>query len=315
MTGQGKAIICAVGENTLLARNRKKDSMVLEEQTTHLEKKLEITANQIGKFAMWACFLSVVTHLLFLVCLITFNDEHSLFSNDTLLKAGRIGIIAVVILIVAIPEGLPLAISIAMALSINSLEMDEILIKNIESVETCAMLHDICVGKTGALTKGRMTVSKFHICKQNNATDNDRENYPDTFNMRLEIPTELKEIIKECIISNTDVRIECNDAECKYEPMGQPLEVGLTQFLIDNDEDIQNVFIERNRYSPKLTQIPFDQVLKRKVVVRGIKGNPERVRVYVKGAPEYVIPLCNSTLSMNLGMENFTQDDQVFVLD
>jgi len=57
-------------------------------------------------------------------------------------------------LIVAIPEGLPLAVSIAMALSINKLKDDQILIKNIDSVQTCAMLHDICVGKTGTITKG-----------------------------------------------------------------------------------------------------------------------------------------------------------------
>jgi hypothetical protein len=91
-----------------------------------------------------------------------------------------------------------------------------------------------------------------------NATDNDRDNYPDTFNMRLEIPLELKEIIKECIISNTDVRIECNDTECTYEPMGQPLEVGLINFLIDNEEDIPNIFINRNKFAPKLAQIPFN---------------------------------------------------------
>jgi P-type E1-E2 ATPase len=74
---------------------------------------------------------------------------------------GKIAIIAVVLMIVAIPEGLPLAVSIAMALSINSLKKDEILIKNLESVQTCAMLHDICVGKTGTLTKGIMNVEKF----------------------------------------------------------------------------------------------------------------------------------------------------------
>jgi magnesium-transporting ATPase (P-type) len=268
MTGSGKAIICAVGENTLLARNRHPDSLVLEEQQTHLEKKLDVTANQISKFALMACILSVATQLLFLLCLVLFNSDESLFSNNTLLKIGKIAIVAVVILIVAIPEGLPLAVSIAMALSINALKQDEILIKNLESVQTCAMLHDICVGKTGCLTKGKMTVAKYQICKQTIAIDNDRDNYPDTFNDRLEIPIELKEIIKECIVSNTDVRIECNDEECKYEPMGQPLEVGLIQFLIDNLEDINSVFVDRNKYSPKLTQIPFDQTLKRKIVVR-----------------------------------------------
>lgn len=177
------------------------------------------------------------------------------------------------------------------------------------------MLHDICVGKTGTLTKGKMNVAKFQICKQNNATSNDHENFPDIFNMGLEIPTELKEIIKECIISNTDVRIECNDEECKYEPAGQPLEVGLIQFLIDNEEDIQTAFLNRNKFQPKLTQLPFDQLLKRKVVVRQVNGNPERVRVYVKGAPEYIFSLTNTTLSMNLGMEPFTEEDQTHILD
>jgi P-type E1-E2 ATPase len=62
---------------------------------------------------------------------------------------------------VAIPEGLPLAVSIAMALSINSLKKDKILIKNLESVQTCAMLHDICVGKTGTLTESNMSVAKY----------------------------------------------------------------------------------------------------------------------------------------------------------
>ena len=77
-----------------------------------------------------------------------------MLSNDTILRLSKIVIIAVCMLIVAIPEGLPLAVSIAMALSINKLKDDQILIKNIDSVQTCAMLHDICVGKTGTITKG-----------------------------------------------------------------------------------------------------------------------------------------------------------------
>ena len=134
MSGQGKAVVCAVGENTLLARSRNPQDLKIDEQQTHLEIKLEKTANQIGKWAQLATFLSVVTHLAFLIMLILLSSDKSLFSNDTILKIGNIAIIAVVILIVAIPEGLPLAVSIAMALSINSLKQDEILIKNIESV-------------------------------------------------------------------------------------------------------------------------------------------------------------------------------------
>jgi len=83
---------------------------------------------------MAACIISVLTHAVFAVCLILFSSDKSLISNDTLLTMAKIGIIAVVILIVSIPEGLPLAVSIAMALSIKNLKDDEILIKNVESV-------------------------------------------------------------------------------------------------------------------------------------------------------------------------------------
>jgi len=124
MTGQGKAIVCCVGSQTLLARNRKPKDLVIEEQFTFLEDKLEKTAKQITKYAMLATLISIVTQLIFLFGVILTSDEVSLFSNDTILRVGKIAIIAVVIMIVAIPEGLPLAVSIAMALSINSLKKD-----------------------------------------------------------------------------------------------------------------------------------------------------------------------------------------------
>lgn len=65
---------------------------------------------------------------------------------------AKIIIIGVTILIVCIPEGAPLAASIAMALSTSKLKKDKILIKNLEAVQTCSMLHDICIGKTGTIT-------------------------------------------------------------------------------------------------------------------------------------------------------------------
>lgn len=190
--------------------------------------------------------VSVLTHLVFLALFLLF-DEQALFSNATVLKSTEILIIAIVILIVAIPEGLPLAVSLAMALSTDKLKNDSILIKNMESVQKCAMVHDICVGKTGTLTDGKMNVAKYQIC--DNATTNDHireEPYFDAFKTRLQIQEELKDLIIESMIANTDVRIEIaerkvefNDDEDElrnkrepeyeylYEPRGQELEVGL----------------------------------------------------------------------------------------
>jgi len=94
-----------------------------------------------------------------------------MFSSETLLEMGKVIITAIVLLIVAIPEGLPLAVSIAMAMSIGQLKNDSILIKNIESVQTCAMLHDVCVSKTGTITKGVLAVKAYQICDQTKIID------------------------------------------------------------------------------------------------------------------------------------------------
>lgn len=109
---------------------------------------------------MAATFISVVTQILFTFIKIIITKQ-SIFENNTLKDAADIGITAIVLLMVAVPEGLPLAISIAMALSINKLKKDNILIKNVESIQTCAMLHDVCVGKTGSITTSDMRVCKF----------------------------------------------------------------------------------------------------------------------------------------------------------
>jgi len=111
----------------------------------------------------------------------------------------------------------------------------------------------------------------------------------------LEIQAELRDLIKESIISNTDVRMVPNEEALTYEPEGQELEVGLVRFLVDNNEDMKNTFITRNQCAPKVCQIPFDQEKKRKVVVRSVANDPTQVRVYVKGAPEYIINLCSDT--------------------
>lgn len=106
--------------------------------------------------------MSVVTHLIFNMGCILFTNNQ-LFSNGTLLQLLEVGIYAVVLMIVAIPEGLPIAVSIAMALSISRLKKDQILIKNLESIQSAAMLHDLCIGKTGTMTKGKMNVSAFQL--------------------------------------------------------------------------------------------------------------------------------------------------------
>lgn len=62
-----------------------------------------------------------------------------------------------------------------------------------------------------------------------------------------ELTSNFKDIIKECIIACSDVRIEINDF-ARYEPQGNPIEVGMINFLIDNQEDVPLRLIQRNQF-------------------------------------------------------------------
>jgi Ca2+-transporting ATPase len=165
------------------------------------------------------------------------------------------------------------------------------------------MLHDLCVGKTGTITKAEMNVRKFQIGDATQLVhEHNREETPDYFNERLDISREHKDFIIECMLNNTDVRIEMNDKEFKYEPKGDPVEVGMVKFLIDNDIDVPNRLIERNKFHQKLAILPFDQDLKRMTTIRQVG---DRIVVYSKGAPEYLMNCCDQVLSTQFNYVNF----------
>ena len=75
-------------------------------------------------------------------------------------------------MIVAIPEGMPLGMSIAMAMSVDAMKDDKILIKNIQKVQVCALLHQVCVGKTGTLTEGDLHVGSYQLIGEQKVHDN-----------------------------------------------------------------------------------------------------------------------------------------------
>ena len=128
--------------------------------------------------------------------------------------------IAVALLIVCIPEGLPLAISMALALSTDRLKDDNLLIKNLKALETAGYLTDIVTSKTSTLTKGTLEVKSIYT----HGSIHDAINH--------QINKEALNRINELIILNTDVKIEMDDQNHKYKAVGLPVEVGMIGFLV-----------------------------------------------------------------------------------
>jgi len=151
----------------------------------------------------------------------TDESKPGLWSNPTLLKIIRVCILSICILIVAIPEGMPLAISLAMALSIQSLKKSNILIKNLEAIQTCGMLHDVCISKSGTLTTDRMSVSKVHfkggkaidikdVASQYSKVQHFLSNLLKT-KSKMQHPPDLINFMKDAIIGGTTSWLDVND--------------------------------------------------------------------------------------------------------
>jgi Ca2+-transporting ATPase len=166
MRGEGRAIVCAVGEMTKLSRKRTKDTLVIGEENTLLEQKLDIISKNVAWSVYTQCFGLFVILIVYNTLHALFSSEKELFSNETMMGNIRIVILVLCLMILAIPEGMPLAISIAMAMSVDTMKEDNILIKNIECVQVCALLHEICVGKTGTLTEGKLHVGSYQLINE-----------------------------------------------------------------------------------------------------------------------------------------------------
>jgi magnesium-transporting ATPase (P-type) len=130
MTGSGRAVVCAVGNHTRFSQEFEAEKLSDDEKLTPLQERLEKLAGYIGKFGYIAGALTFITMTLFLIFQIMFTDEELLAAStlQTLLRYFTIG---VSIVIVAVPEGLPLAVSIAMAFSVDVMKKDNLLVKNL----------------------------------------------------------------------------------------------------------------------------------------------------------------------------------------
>lgn len=163
-SGQGVAIVCAVGVNTRSGMAEEK--LNIEEDETPLQMKLETIANEIGKAGV---FVAIITFLAMTINLIvnTVMDENAtLVSVETLNRLVNFIIIAITVIVVAVPEGLPLAVTISLAYSVMKMKKENNLVRKLDASETMGGANEICTDKTGTLTKNQMSVKQFYTMDQ-----------------------------------------------------------------------------------------------------------------------------------------------------
>lgn len=178
-TGTGTAIVMSVGTNTAAGKITEQ-TQDKENGPTHLQRKLEVIADKIGKVGI-ACALLTFCAMVFrtaleMLDLIPCGCENVFTCHQppagTCVKPNfeftmknplwnmllQTVIIAITVIVVAIPEGLPLAVTISLSFASKKMQKENNLVRTLSSAETMGGATHICSDKTGTLTQNKMTV-------------------------------------------------------------------------------------------------------------------------------------------------------------
>ncbi|XP_073127161.1 putative calcium-transporting ATPase 13, plasma membrane-type [Henckelia pumila] len=167
--GYGKMLVTSVGMNTIWGEMMSTISRDSNEQTP-LQTRLNKLTSSIGKVGLAVAFLVLVV---LLVRYFTGNTEDNngnkefngsrTKADDVINAVVRIIAAAVTIVVVAIPEGLPLAVTLTLAYSMKRMMADQAMVRKLSACETMGSATTICTDKTGTLTMNQMKVTKFWL--------------------------------------------------------------------------------------------------------------------------------------------------------
>lgn len=163
MEGTGCMLVLAVGKHSQYGKL--KIQIQTGEDETPLQQKLSILATQVGKVGVSASILTFFVMMMhYLIdCMASRSFTRAFMRMDTIHVIIQNFIVAVTILVVSLPEGLPLAVTIALAYSVGKMKDENNLVRYLQACETMGGVNNICTDKTGTLTKNLMTITRIYI--------------------------------------------------------------------------------------------------------------------------------------------------------
>jgi P-type Ca2+ transporter type 2B len=284
--GQGTAMICCVGVNSRSGMAEEK--LQTEEDQTPLQQKLEGIANSLAKFgALFAVFAFLLgCGRIVITNLLSDRPVSEVWAvSETINSFLKALITGVTVVIIAVPEGLPLAVTISFAFSVMKMKDENNLVRKLASSETMGGANEVCTDKTGTLTKNQMTVKEFYTM------DTVFQGRPSNFK---ELAT--ADLMGEGVLYNCSARIERNDRG-EQEPKGNVTEQGLLRCLMDLQVPCMETLLAKDQYTLHL--IPFNSSRKRAATCIRHPKNPNLVRAFCKGAPEIVLTYVNKMFDKN----------------
>ena len=232
----------------------------------------------IKKFDDWkwqAVTVSIISYFVILMAMVTcfFNmltpdkevADLITYTLDTLM-------IAVTLIVVAVPEGLPMAVTLSLAYSMQRMLKTNNLVRKMHACETMGATTVICTDKTGTLTQNQMQVydTKFYGLDKRSLND-----------------SEESKLLEEGIAVNSTASLDFSKPNA-ISALGNPTEGALLLWLHNNNVDYR--ILREN--ATVLAELPFTTDRKYMATVVASSLLPNKKVLYVKGAPEIVLALC-----------------------
>ena len=265
MNGRGTAIVMRVGDSTEIGKVATEATEATQTKTP-LNLQLDKLAKLISKVGTG---VSIAAFVIFLGHDILTNSLwHTTDYLSMLQVVLNYFMMAVTLIVMAVPEGLPMAVTLALALNMRRMLKFNNLVRKLHASETMGAVTVICTDKTGTLTQNRMTVHDIQLVEG------------DRLVKAEEASAATKAGFAAAVAANTTAELDENNA-----PIGNPTEGALLMWLQQQDEDYQ----QQRASQPVDSQIPFSTEKKymATTVVRG-----DKKRTYIKGAPEIIASLC-----------------------
>lgn len=284
--GAAKMLVMAVGMRTEWGKLMETLSEGGEDETP-LQVKLNGVATIIGKIGL---SFAVLTFLVLTVRFLVekgLRHEFTVWSSTDALVLLDYFAIAVTIIVVAVPEGLPLAVTLSLAFAMNQLMTERALVRHLAACETMGSASCICTDKTGTLTTNHMVVDKIWLCEKPTEVNSEES----VAMLKSELSGEVLSLLLQVIFLNTGSEVVKVDG--KYTTYGSPTEIAILDFGMRLGAD----FDEQRRNINILKIEPFNSVRKKmSVLVAQPNG---RKRAFCKGASEIILRMCSKFVDSN----------------
>ncbi|KHJ40981.1 calcium-translocating P-type ATPase, PMCA-type [Trichuris suis] len=279
---------------------KKEEPVYGKKERSVLQAKLTRLAIQIGYAGSFIAALTVII-LILRFCIEEYGIKARAVSVLDVQYFVKFIIIGVTVLVVAVPEGLPLAVTLALAYSVKKMMKDNNLVRHLDACETMGNATVICSDKTGTLTTNRMTVVRSYI---------GRTLYKETPKWE-QLPGKIGHLLTQCASINSSYasHVQMGKGGEMVEQLGNKTECALLGFVQALGQSYEK--LREETPEDRLVKVyTFNSVRKSMSTVIEKKDNQGGYRLYSKGASEILLGKCKFILGPDGAPQVFRQQDK-----